>query len=296
MEKYDIIIIGAGPAGLTAALYASRAGHKVLVLEGKAVGGQIINSIKVKNYPAILEISGADFAKNLKKQVNNYGGVIKLEKVVAISDNPKWVVKTDMEKEYSASAIILATGSVPRPLGLDNEDKFVGRGVSYCATCDGNFYKDKVIAVEGGGNTALYDALYLADLAKKVYLIHRRDEFRGDKALVEQLAKKDNVGLILSAQVTSLIGDDHLEKIVLDNDRELEVSGLFVAIGYKPQNEIFNDVVELDENGYVKTRDGVHTSAEKIYVAGDARKKELRQLTTAVSDGAIAATTAIQEM
>ncbi len=297
MEKYDIIIIGAGPAGLTAALYALRAGYKVLTLEGKAIGGQIVNSTKIKNYPAVIEISGPDFAKNLRTQVENHGGIIKLEKAESvISSGEGWMIKTDMEEEYSATAVILATGATPRALDLPNEERLVGRGVSYCATCDGNFYKEKIVAVNGGGNTALYDALYLADLAKKVYLIHRRDEFRGDKALVEQLSQKDNVEFVLSAQISKIVGDEHLEKIILDNGRELTVDGLFVAVGYKPQNEIFKEVVALDEDGYIKTEDGVHTSARRVYVAGDARKKELKQLTTAVSDGAIAATTAIQEM
>lgn len=299
MEKYDLIIIGAGPAGMTAALYALRAGKKVLILEAKAVGGQIITTDKIKNYPAIAEITGRDFAKNLKEQVKSYGGDIRLEKVIAVEDKgSEKIISTDMDESYSANAIILATGTTPRHLGLDNEERFIGRGISYCATCDGNFYKDKIVAVEGGGNTALYDAIYLADLATKVYLIHRRDEFRGDATLVKQLEEKQNVEFIMNAKVVELIGDAKLEKVVLEKSGNIEglsLDALFVAIGYEPQNETFKDLVEL-EDGYIKTEDGVHTSTEHVYVAGDARKKDLKQLTTAVSDGAIAATTAVQEM
>ena len=324
---FDIIIVGAGPAGLTAALYALRAGKKVLILEGKAVGGQIVTTEKIKNYPAILEISGADFARNLKTQVENYGGAIKLEQVVSIKHTASsaaaaspaestssaesagsavWQVTTDMDADYTAPSVILATGSTPRRLSLENEKQLVGHGISYCATCDGNFYKDKTVAVVGGGNTALYDALYLADIAKKVYLIHRRSEFRGDKALVSQLEAKSDVEFILSARVTELVssnsgGDTHLTEIIVEHlvDKKLEtinVDALFVAIGYAPQNQPFKDAVELDADGYIETKDGVHTSAAKIYVAGDARKKQLYQLTTAVSDGAIAGTTAVQEL
>ncbi|MBR2989383.1 FAD-dependent oxidoreductase [Candidatus Saccharibacteria bacterium] len=309
-KDFDIIIVGAGPAGLTAALYALRAGKKVLILEGKAVGGQIITTEKIKNYPAILEISGTDFARNLKGQVESYGRLIKLEQVVSIehttgsadhSNLTAWLVTTDMDTAYSAPAVILATGSAPRHLGLKNESRLAGHGVSYCATCDGNFYQDKIVAVVGGGNTALYDALYLADIAKKVYLIHRRDEFRGDKALVSQLENKQNVEFVLSARIAELVGDSHLTKIVIEDTtsktvRTIDVDALFVAIGRAPQNEPFKDIIKLDADGYIETADGVRTSADRIYVAGDARKKSLNQLTTAVSDGAIAATTAIQEL
>ena len=308
-KDFDIIIVGAGPAGLTAALYALRAGKKVLILEGKAIGGQIITTEKIKNYPAILEISGADFARNLKTQVENYGGLIKLEQAIRVeraadsashSSSAAWQVITDMDATYTAPAVILATGSAPRQLGLENESRLAGHGVSYCATCDGSFYKDKIVAVAGGGNTALYDALYLADLAKKVYLIHRRDEFRGDKALISQLENKQNVEFVLSARIAELVGDSHLAKIIIEDTagktaRTSDVDALFVAIGRAPQNEPFKDTIKLDADGYIETADGVHTSADQIYVAGDARKKPLNQLTTAVSDGAIAATTAIQE-
>ena len=297
---YDIIIVGAGPAGMTAAIYGSRAGKKVLVLEKKACGGQIINATKVKNYPGFLEISGLELSKNMRKQVESLGAEIKFEEVEKIVKGDKFKVKTD-EGEYQARAIILATGAESGRLGLPNEEKLTGRGVSYCATCDGHFYKDKNVAVIGGGNTALYDALYLSDIAKKVYLIHRRDEFRAEKALVLQAEKKGNVEFVLGANITGFLSKDSmltgvkLEKYgseVLD----LEISGVFVAIGYVPQNQVFSNVVLLDDKGYIETSDGVHTSTSKIYVAGDARKKDLKQLTTAVSDGAIAASMAVKEL
>lgn len=293
---YDIIIIGAGPAGLTAALYACRANKKVLVLEAKTYGGQIVNASLIENYPGIINISGFDYATNLYNQVSSLGCEIKFQSVVRIDGK---TVITNKE-EYTGKAIIIATGASNRKLSLPAEDKFIGKGISYCATCDGNFYKDKVVAVVGGGNTALEDTLYLSDIAKEVYLIHRRDEFRGEIKYIDEIKKKDNIKLVLNTNVSRLVGEDFLEKIeITDNDNNkkiLEISGLFIAIGQVPNNKVFSNYIDLDENGYIKTTDGVHTNIEKIYVAGDARKKDLCQLTTAVSDGAIAATTAIKEM
>lgn len=296
MEKYDIVIIGGGPAGLTAGIYAARAGKKVLVLEGRALGGQIVNAPDVRNYPGTPSISGVDLAMNMYKQVLEHGGEVKFERAMGIKDK---IVHTD-GGEYKAKAIILATGAENRKLGLYGEDKLVGKGVSYCATCDGNFYKDKTVAVVGGGNTALEDAIYLADICKKVYLIHRREEFRGDKTTVDKIKALKNVEMILSANVKEILGDEKVEGLELeikDGERkEVKVDGVFFAIGYEPQANEFADSVELDEQGYIKTKDGVHTSTEGIYVAGDARAKDLKQLVTAASDGAIAATVAVKEM
>ena len=294
---YDLIIVGAGPAGLTAALYALRAGKKVLVLEEKAYGGQIINAQKIKNYPGIIEISGKDWAMTLFQQVKNFGGETKLEKVVSlkVEDNEK-IITTDMDEKYRTKAVIISTGTGYRKLDLPKEKELAGKGVSYCATCDGNFYQDKDVAVVGGGNTALMDAIYLSGIAKKVYLIHRRDEFRGEKVYVDEVRKKENVEILLNTVVTELNGVDKLESIGISGDREIKLDGMFVAVGNQPQNQIFQGVIELDDLGYIKTDDGIHTSINGIYVAGDAREKDLRQLTTAVSDGAIAATVAVQEM
>ena len=296
MEEYDIVIVGGGPAGLTAGIYAARAGKKVLVLEGRALGGQIVNAPDVRNFPGIPSISGVDLSMNMYKQVLEHGGEVKFERAMGIKDK---IVHTD-GGEYKAKAIILATGAENRKLGLYGEDKLVGKGVSYCATCDGNFYKGKTVAVVGGGNTALEDALYLADICEKVYLIHRREEFRGDKTTVDKIKALKNVEMILSANVKEILGDEKVEGLELeikDGERkEIKVDGVFFAIGYEPQANEFADSVELDENGYIETKDGIHTSTEGIYVAGDARAKDLKQLVTAASDGAMAATVAVKEM
>ena len=294
---YDIIIIGAGPAGLTAALYARRANKKVLVLEAKSYGGQIINANKVENYPGIANISGFDLATNMYNQVKEIGAEIKFETALHI-DKDKNV--TTNEGIYQAKSIILATGAENRKLNIPKETDFIGKGISYCATCDGNFYKNKIVAVVGGGNTALEDAIYLSDIAKKVYLIHRRDEFRGEDRYAKELKNKDNVTLILNSQITKLIGENLLKEIeVTNNDGEIqniEIDGLFIAVGQSPKNAIFANLINITKSGYIESEDGVHTNIDGIYVAGDTRVKTLRQLTTAVSDGAIAATTAIKEM
>ena len=294
---FDIIIVGAGPAGLTSALYALRANKKVLVLEAKAYGGQIINASLLENYPGLPKVSGFDFATNLYNQVKDLGGTIKFETVIRIEDDKTVITNKD---KYQAKAIILATGAENRKLNIDREEELVGRGVSYCATCDGNFYKNKTVAVVGGGNTALEDAVYLSNIASHVYVIHRRDTFRGEVHYINELKNKENVEFVLNSNVTKLIGIDRLNAIeVTNNDgtkKEINVDGLFVAVGQAPKNEIFKNIIELDDKGYIISEDGVHTNQEGIYVAGDTRVKDLRQLTTAVSDGAIAATTAIKEM
>lgn len=302
MEEHDIIIIGGGPAGLTAAIYGARAGKKVLVLEGKALGGQIVNALDVQNYPGFSSVSGVELASNMYNQVLQFGGEVKFERAMGIKDK---IVRTD-GGEYKAKAIILATGAENRKLGLYGEDKLVGKGVSYCATCDGNFYKDKIVAVVGGGNTALEDAVYLAGIAKKVYLIHRRDEFRGDAENVKRMKELKNIELVMRANVREILGDEKVSGLVVEvqdgddsketSERELEVDGVFFAIGYEPQAGEFADSVKLDKDGYIETKDGVHTSTEGIYVAGDARAKELKQLVTATSDGAMAADAAIKEI
>ena len=294
---YDIIIVGAGPAGLTAALYARRANKKVLVLEAKTYGGQIINASVVENYPGIEKISGVDYATTLYNQVKKLGAEIKFETVTRIQED-KTVITSD--NTYQAKAIILATGAENRRLNINKETEFVGKGVSYCATCDGNFYKNKTVAVVGGGNTALEDAIYLSDIVKKVYLIHRREEFRGEAKYVKDIKNKENIELILNSTVKTLNGNDILESIDIEdnngNIKSIDIDGLFIAVGQSPKNEIFSNIIKLDKMGYIISEDGVHTNIKGIYVAGDARVKQLRQLTTAVGDGSIAATMAIKEM
>ena len=294
---YEIIIVGAGPAGLTAALYAIRAGKKVLVLEAKSYGGQIVNAGLIENYPGIAKISGFDYATNLYNQVKELGGEIKFEAVIRIEEDNTVITNNN---KYKAKAIIIATGSENRKLNIEREEELVGKGISYCATCDGNFFKQKVVAVVGGGNTALEDAIYLSNIAKKVYLIHRRNELRGEIQYQNELHKKDNVEIIYNSNIIKLIGNDILEAIEIEdnngNKKKININGLFIAVGQVPKNEIFKGLIELDDKGYIKSLDGVHTNKKNIYVAGDTRVKELRQLTTAVSDGAVAATTAIKEM
>lgn len=294
---FDIIIIGAGPAGLATALYALRANKKVLILEASAYGGQIINASNIENYPGIKSISGFDFATNLYNQVIDLGGKILYETVNNVS---KEKIVTTNKNKYEAKCIIIATGVQKRKLNLSNEEKFIGKGLSYCATCDGNFYKGKKVAVVGGGNTAIEDAIYLSDIASFVYVIHRRDEFRAEEKLINELKNKKNVKFIMNSNVLNLNGNDYLESIDLKDNKNtvtnLNLDGLFIAIGHVPNNIMFKDIVDLDEYGYIIAKNEVCTNVDGIYVAGDARVKKLRQLTTAVSDGSIAAVEAIKRI
>ncbi len=290
---YDIVIVGAGPAGLTAAIYGVRSRKKVLVLEANSYGGQIVTTADIENYPAYAHISGYDFATNLYNQAKDLGAEIKFEKVIDINNLKDHKEVITEKKTYKTQTIILATGSDNRKLGLEGEDELLGKGLSYCATCDGNFYKKKDVAVAGGGNTALAEALYLSNICSKVYLIHRRDSFKGEDILVHKLEKKDNVEFIYNSSVTKLNGIRKLKSIeITDNEgstRQLDVEGLFVAIGRIPENQNFAKLIDLDENGYVIASEDCHTNVPGIFVAGDNRVKSLRQLVTAEADGAVAA-------
>ncbi|MBR5662159.1 MAG: FAD-dependent oxidoreductase [Bacilli bacterium] len=294
---YDIIIVGAGPAGLTAALYALRANKKVLILEAKSYGGQIINASKIENYPGIQNISGFDFATTLYNQVKNLNGEIKYETVTRVTENKE--VYTNAGK-YDAKAIIIATGSANKRLNIQNEKEYIGKGISYCATCDGNFFKGKIVAVIGGGQTAIDDVLYLSNIVSKVYLIYRGEKLNENLNNLDKLKDLSNLEIILNSNVSTINGDDMLSSIeIIDNnqnEKEIKIDGLFIAVGQEPKNEIFSNIVDLNEKGYIESTDGVHTKTNGIYVAGDTRVKELRQLTTAVSDGSVAATIAIKEM
>ena len=296
---HDIVVIGAGPAGMTAAIYARRAARSVLVLEAVSCGGQILNTPDIENYPVEAHISGFDFSQKLHDQAGGLGAEFIFEKAVEIRDlgEVKEVVTT--KNTHQARAVILATGSENRKLGLEDEDRLVGRGISYCATCDGNFYRNKVVAVVGGGNTALEDALYLADLAQKVYLIHRRDSFRGEETTAARLREKPNVEIICNANVTRLIAEKRLKAIEITDKldgslRTVELNGLFIAVGRIPENQNFAGLVQLDEAGYVLAGEDCHTGTPGIFTAGDNRSKLLRQLVTATADGAMAATEAVK--
>ena len=295
---YDIIIIGAGPAGLTSAIYARRASKKVLVLEARSYGGQIINTLDIENYPVESHISGFDFATKLYNQAKDLGAEIVFEKVVNINDKGSIKEVVTTKKIYNSKAVIIASGAENRILGLVNEEELVGKGVSYCATCDGAFYRNKIVAVVGGGNTALEDALYLADVASKVYLIHRRDEFRGDETSVNSLNERENVEFIYNSTVTKLNANEKLESIEVTNKdgsvKTIDVDGLFVAVGRIPENQNFAKLIDLNEAGYAESGEDCTTKVKGIFVAGDNRTKEVRQLVTATSDGAIAATNAVK--
>ena len=294
---YDIIIIGAGPSGMSAALYALRANKKVLLLEKECFGGQIINASNIENYPALSNVSGYDFATNLYNQIKSLGVILKYEEVLEVTEKKEVITR---KSTYKGKNIIIATGLKKRKLNLENEDKLLGRGISYCATCDGNFYKNKNVAVVGGGNTALEDALYLSNIARKVYLIHRRDNFRGEKKLISEVKEKNNIELILNSNITKIIGEDNLNSIEITDNRnnisKLEIDGLFIAIGNIPDNNRFKNIIDLDENGYIIANANLKTKTDNIYVAGDTRVKSLRQLVTATSDGARTATEIIKEM
>ena len=295
---YDVIVIGAGPAGLTSSIYLRRSNKKVLVLEAVTYGGQIINTLDIENYPARPHVSGFDFANDLYNQAKELGAEIIFEKAININDNADYKEVITNKSAYKSKAVIIATGAENRKLGIDKEDELTGKGVSYCATCDGAFYKEKPVAVVGGGNVAIEDALYLSDTSSKVYLIHRRDTFRAEKKDIDKLKEKTNVEFIYNSNVTGLISDQKLEKIEVTNNngdkKEIEVSALFVAVGRVPENENFSKIIDLDEKGYVIAKEDCKTNKEGIFVAGDNRTKSLRQLVTAASDGAIAATNAIK--
>ncbi|MBQ2775783.1 MAG: FAD-dependent oxidoreductase [Clostridia bacterium] len=292
MQQYDIIIVGAGTAGLTAAIYALRAGKSVLVTEGEGFGGQITSSPRVENYPGIASISGNEFADGLVSQALTLGADVELERVEKIIDGAEKTVITD-SNSYSCKCVIIATGAKHRPLGIEREEDFSGMGLSYCAVCDGAFFKGQEVAVVGGGDSALQSAIFLSAYCSKVTLIHRRNEFRGEKALVDTLNTKDNVSMLLESEVSELIGDGTLTAVKVKNksgeEQELPLNGLFVAVGQMPDNKAFADVVKLDDFGYIIADEDCETGTAGIYTAGDCRTKQVRQLTTAAADGAVAA-------
>lgn len=292
---YDIIIIGAGIAGLTSAIYSLNANKKVLVLEKKSYGGQIITSPKVNNYPGLPNINGFDLATAVYNQALDLGCEIKYEEVEKITKEKEIITN---KNKYQAKAIIIATGVVSNKLNIENEDKYIGKGISYCATCDGNFYKSKDVMVVGGGNSALEEAIYLSDICNKVYLVHRRDEFRGQKRSLDILSEKDNVEIITNSQVVKISGEQFIEEVeIINNNSEtkrISISGLFIAVGRVPSNVIFKDIIELTQDGYINSDIDCHTNVDGIFVAGDVKDKKLRQLVTATSDGAVAALEAIK--
>ena len=298
--EYEAIVIGSGPAGLNAALYLKRAGKKVVVIEKEYEGsGQMAGSIRVENYLGIPALSGEELGERFREhaqhlQVRRILEEEVVEDVTGGCSESGWQVHFSSGDILKAEVLIYAAGTVPGELGIPGEETYRGRGVSYCAYCDGSLYKGKDAAVVGGGDTALDDALYLSDLCRKVYLIHRRDIFRGNLAAVERLRQKENVEFLLNASLQEVYGEKKLEGIRLADGRTLNVSGLFVAVGSVPASDFIRDYVDRDEKGYVVAGEDGITTAPGLFVAGDVRTKKLRQIITAASDGANAASSAIQ--
>ena len=289
---YDIIIVGGGPAGLTASTYARRAGKSVLVIEKNAFGGQITWSPKVENFPSVISISGTELGDRLLEQAMEQGADAELEEVVSVSAGEVKTVKCQSGAEFQARAVIIAAGAKPRMLGLPREEELIGSGVGFCAVCDGAFYKGRPVAVNGGGNSALQDALLLAETCSRVYLIHRRDSFRGEARLVDALRAKENVDFVMNASVVELLGESELTGIVVEQQGqrwEIAVEGLFVAVGHQPDVNLFENLIELDKGGYALSGEDCLTGTPGIFVAGDCRSKSVRQLTTAMADGSVAA-------
>lgn len=295
MDKiYDIVIIGGGPAGYTAALYAARAGLTTLVLEKMSAGGQIALTGTVDNYPGFPEgVDGFTLGMNMKLGAERFGAKSEYGDVLAVdfASEPK-KIKT-AKAEYLAKTVIIATGANPRELGLEKESELVGRGVHYCAHCDGRFYKDKTVIVVGGGNSAVSDVLYLANLAKKVYLVHRRDELRADRVYKRPLEEATNIEFIWDSAVSEFIVDERLSGVRIKNlktseDTELPCDGIFVAIGRKPATDFLDGILNLDETGYIIADETTKTDIDGIFAVGDVRTKPLRQVVTAVADGATA--------
>jgi thioredoxin reductase (NADPH) len=295
---YDVLVVGGGPAGMTAAIYSKRAGKSVLIIERMMPGGQIALTSSVENYPGIKQIDGFTLASMMSEHVTSlgvefvYSDVLEFDIVGEIKR-----VRTH-EGTFEGRTIILCLGASAKQLNLENEKSFLGRGVSYCATCDGNFFKGKNVAVVGGGNTSLEDTLYLSGLAKEVYLINRRENFKGEQILIDRLNEADRdpknpIEVISNSHVIEIKGTDKLTGITIENcitkeKRDLEVDGLFIAIGRKPDTELLDGVIELDKSGYIITNEKMETNVPGVYAAGDIRKKQLRQIVTACSDGSIA--------
>lgn len=293
---YDIVIIGAGPAGLTAAIYALREEKKVVILEKETIGGKITSSSKVENYPGFKSISGMDLANNLYEQVIDLGGEINIEEVLSIENGKVKKVITD-ENTYETKSIIIASGSKYKTLNLDNEEELIGNGISFCTVCDGSFYKNKDVCVVGGANSALNSALYLSKICNKVYLIVRGPKLKGDKKVIDDVLSANNIEVLYNATVNEYVLDnDELVGVEVKSnecEKKLDVEGVFLAIGQSPEIDYLNYLLKVDENNYIVASEDCITNIDGIFVAGDVRKKDVRQLTTAVSDGTNAAINAI---
>lgn len=292
MARYDIAVVGSGPAGLTAALYARRAGKSVLILEKENFGGQITFSPKVENYPTRQAISGAELSEQMIEQVQAQGAELEMDEITSIAKDADGFTLKGAYGQYQAKAVILATGSKHRTLGLENEENLVGAGVCYCAVCDGAFFKGQDVAVVGGGNTALQDTVLLAEICRSVTVVQNLPYLTGEQALQDKIAALPNVKIIVNATVDKLIGGDALTGLQIThegNAETLAVTGVFVAIGQKPENDAFSELAQLDDYGYLQADERCLTKTEGLFVAGDCRTKAVRQVVTASADGAVAA-------
>jgi len=294
MDKYDVIIIGGGPAGLTAGLYSSRAGLKSLLLEQGVFGGQMVNAALIENYPGFPEgIAGSDLGTLMHRQAVRYGLEVVIAEVIGVTEGQLYIISTT-EGSFEGAAIIVASGSEYRKLGVTGEERLSGRGISYCATCDGFFFRDMEVAVVGGGDTAITDALELSQNARKVYVIHRRDQLRAGQVLQQRVFDHPKLEFIWSTVVEDVLGEKMLEGLKLRNvktERQstLNVNGLFVAVGLRPNSQSFSSILELDDAGFIVTDETMATSAAGVFAAGDIRRNSPRQIAAAVGDGATAA-------
>ncbi len=292
---YDVMIIGGGPAGITAGIYCARANLKTIVFEKESIGGQIASSPLIQNFPGFISINGAEFANNLYEQATNLGVDIEIEEVLSIKPGKIKTVVTDCG-EYQTKTVIIATGAKHRLLHLPNEENLIGNGISFCTACDGAFYKGKDVAIIGGANTAVTNALYMSNLCEKVYLIYHGSKLKCEKALLDGLKEKDNIEVLYNSNVIRYIGEDELEGVVVqqgEEEKEVKVQGIFISIGLDAQTSVVENLLPLSEQKYILSED-CNTLESGIFVAGDCRTKAIRQLTTAVSDGAIAASNAIK--
>ncbi|MBN1251898.1 MAG: thioredoxin-disulfide reductase [Bacteroidales bacterium] len=300
-NKYDVIIIGGGPAGLTAGIYLSRAKVKTLILDSGTIGGQVVLTHEIANYPGIESISGYQLAKNMRKQAKKFGceirSNIKITSLVLNTDI-KEVTVNDLEK-YISDAVILTTGGKSRPLNVPGEKEFAGKGISYCATCDGDFFQDKEIIVVGGGNSALEEAVSLTQYASKVTIVHQFDNFQAYPHAIDEAKKNPKINYIMESEIIEFFGDESLKKVKIEHQRtheitELNIDGVFIFIGYVPQTQMFEGLVDLNNRGEIVVDENLQTNIKGVFAAGDSIAKKYRQITTAVSDGTIAALNAIE--
>jgi thioredoxin reductase (NADPH) len=291
---YDIIIVGLGPAGVSAAIYAKRSNMNILGIESLMVGGLLNTIDDIKNYPGYGEIKGPNLAQEMFKQIKNLGVPFVNDTVTNIEPCDDYFIVTTTKEKYQTKKVILAIGRKARKLGLNNEDKYLGHGLSYCAICDGPFFKGKDVCVVGGGNSAVQETIYLANIVNKVYLVHRNSSFRADTDLVDKLKTLSNVELIMNDNVIDLVGEPNLNKVVLKSGKELNVAGLFTFIGYFPGTSFLSNLNICDENGYILTNENMETKLSGIYACGDIIKQDYYQIVMATSEGAIASLNAIK--